>query len=76
MKQSMEKRTQNIKDKIMAKNFSQQVLSKKTIENYGEINMKCEKNLQKVTEVKLERKRASFKSHDKRKKFQVITKGN
>jgi hypothetical protein len=55
-------------------NVSQQVLSQNTVDNYNEINAKCEGNLRNVSEVKPPRKRSNFKDRDNRIKFQGITK--
>jgi hypothetical protein len=68
------KRREEIKYMTTATNSSQKVLTHETVENYEEINVRCEDNLRKVTEVKPERKRGNFKNFEKRKKFQAIVK--
>jgi hypothetical protein len=55
-------------------NVFQQALSQTTVDNYNEINAKCEGNLRNVSEVKPPRKRSNFKDRDNRKKFQGISK--
>jgi hypothetical protein len=74
-KQEKEKVGGSILDEAPTKKISsQQVLLQQSINNFNKINAKCENNLQKVAEVKSERKRVNFKDHDDRKKFQAVNK--
>jgi hypothetical protein len=66
-KRSVEKMQSQI-----ATNSSQQAVTREIVEIYEEINVKCEDNLQKVTEVKSACKRGNFKNFGKKKKFQAV----
>jgi hypothetical protein len=63
-------KAQNTTQEVPLKESSQQVISRET-------NARCEENLQKVSEVKTERKRVNFKDRRDREdriKFQAIMK--
>jgi hypothetical protein len=67
----------NTTQEVPLKESSQQVISRKTVEEFIETNARCEENLQKVSEVKSERKRVNFKDRrdrEDRVKFQAIMK--